>query len=76
MIINTNLTISIKLYVNKLHVCKEKLHYSGELLNMEVKYRTKSGKIRVGLLSTEIVDINNEKYISGVMMYYKINNLQ
>ncbi|WP_274428857.1 hypothetical protein [Desulfolucanica intricata] len=43
---------------------------------MEVKYRTKSGKIRVGLLSTEIVDINNEKYISGVMMYYKINNLQ
>ncbi|WP_066637416.1 PAS domain S-box protein [Desulfolucanica intricata] len=46
---------------------REEIRDQGSTRNMEVKYRTKSGEIRVGLLSTEIVDINNEKCILGVM---------
>ena len=45
----------------------KKIGKQGSICNEEFNYRTKSGKIRVGLLSTEILDIGNEKCILAVM---------
>jgi len=43
------------------------LSHDGNVKNMEIKFRIKSGEIRDALLSGEIFDLNDGKYILSVI---------
>lgn len=56
--LNTNENL---MQLTSVHVADEPIRFDKAYHNYKVKYSTKSGEIRIGLLSTEIIEINEQK---------------
>ena len=51
----------------QLEIIRKMLRYHGEIKNLETNFRIKTGEIRVGLLSIDIIELNGQSHLLLIM---------